>query len=199
MNKILLILTVILCSSLSTQAIDVTFDFGPRPTASVIISDDPPAPRPEVVYEAPSRDHVWIPGHWMRQGRTWEWYPGYWEYPPQRGASWIPGKWERSGHGWYWVEGHWKHEQFGMIRDRPTGAVIIEEAPPAPRTEVVYEAPSRDHVWIQGHWIRQGHSWEWYPGYWEHAPKRDAIWIPGKWEKSGRGWFWIEGSWKIHT
>jgi hypothetical protein len=78
----------------------------------------------------------------------------------------------------------------------PTAAVIIKEAPPAPRVEKIYAAPSQESVWISGHWKRKGNTWDWYPGYWEAPPRRGLAWVPGHWAEHRGGWYWVEGHWK---
>src|SRR5688572_27896130 len=71
--------------------------------------------------------------------------------------------------------------------------VVVRDAPPAPRYEVVpmhraghLWAPGhwawRDdrHVWVDGHWVRERHGMHWHPSRWEH---RDGHWhlVAGGW------------------
>jgi hypothetical protein len=73
-------------------------------------------------------------------------------------------------------------------------AVVVREAPPPVRHEVIGIAPSPQHVWVQGHW--EWHNrWVWVDGYWAVPPRRQGVWIPGHWEQRRRGWVWIEGHW----
>ena len=74
--------------------------------------------------------------------------------------------------------------------------VIIEERPPEVRYEVRGDAPSREHVWIEGHHVRVGNHWDWDHGHWERRPRHEAIWIPGRYEQRGHGYVWIEGRWR---
>ena len=76
----------------------------------VIVVDEPPPPRREVIIERerPSRDHLWIEGHWVRERDRWEWFGGHWEARPRREAEWVPGHHERREHGYVWIEGHWR-------------------------------------------------------------------------------------------
>ena len=74
----------------------------------VIVEEEPPAPRVEVRGHAPSHEHAWIDGHWVRTNGHWDWRPGHWERPPHRGAVWVPGHWNRKDHHYVWIDGHWK-------------------------------------------------------------------------------------------
>jgi YXWGXW repeat-containing protein len=45
--------------------------------------------------------------------------------------------------------------------------VVVDEAPPPPRVEVVTVVPYRGAVWMPGHWSSHGrHRWVWVPGHW---------------------------------
>src|SRR5438105_3702509 len=44
--------------------------------------------------------------------------------------------------------------------------IIVEERPPAPKIEVHGERPTREHIWIEGHWTRVHNHWEWSSGHW---------------------------------
>jgi hypothetical protein len=76
--------------------------------------------------------------------------------------------------------------------------IIVREAPPAPRHEVIGRAPDESHVWVEGYWTRSGHRWVWVPGHWELRPRASAVWVPGHWDKKidGRGWVWTPGRWE---
>jgi hypothetical protein len=74
--------------------------------------------------------------------------------------------------------------------------VVVEEAPPPERVEVYGIAPSPNHVWVSGHWVRRGARWEWSPGYWIVRRHAHDEWIPGHWERRGRGWAYIDGHWR---
>jgi hypothetical protein len=77
----------------------------------------------------------------------------------------------------------------------PTGAVVVGQAPPAPREEVVVEAPSPRHVWVPGYWAWHD-GWFWEPGRWVLRPHPAAVWVPGRWDHRGRGWVWSSGHWR---
>jgi WXXGXW repeat (2 copies) len=78
----------------------------------------------------------------------------------------------------------------------PGREVVVAEAPPEPRQEVVGVAPSASHAWIPGHWTyRHGH-YVWVPGHWEVRPRAAAVYVPGHWDHTSRGWVWIPGQWE---
>ncbi|MGI8966392.1 MAG: hypothetical protein ACR2H1_09955, partial [Limisphaerales bacterium] len=74
----------------------------------VVVTEEPPAPQVEVVGVAPSPNHVWIGGYWVRSGNRWTWRKGHWELRPHRFATYVPGGWHRSHGGWVWRTGHWQ-------------------------------------------------------------------------------------------
>lgn len=84
-------------------------DFVPvrRVVEEVIVTEPPPPPREEVIIERPSPRHVWVQGHWQRNGNEWLWVAGHWQQPPRHGAGWVPGHWDQRPRGWVWVPGHW--------------------------------------------------------------------------------------------
>jgi len=67
----------------------------------------PPVERVEIVSEAPSKEHVWIKGHYARSGTEYVWSEGRWERPAAGRHSWVPGHWDHERRGWFFVEGHW--------------------------------------------------------------------------------------------
>ena len=81
----------------------------------------------------------------------------------------------------------------------PAGAsreVVVVDTPPAPEVETMGVAPSANHVWIPGHWTRQGDRWMWSSGHWDLRPTSSSVYVPGHWEKRGDGYLWREGYWK---
>ncbi|HYG22277.1 MAG TPA: YXWGXW repeat-containing protein [Verrucomicrobiae bacterium] len=79
------------------------------PGQRIVVTEEPPPTRMEVMSTAPGSEHVWIAGHWMRANQRWVWVPGHWEMRPKVGATWTPGRWDKDpdGKGWVWVPGHW--------------------------------------------------------------------------------------------
>src|SRR5262245_14589686 len=78
----------------------------------------------------------------------------------------------------------------------PSGSVVVESEPPAPRAEPV---PSRrGYVFIAGRWVWQHGQWTWIAGTWERE-RAGYAWNPGRWQRRGHGWLWMEGSWVDST
>lgn len=83
-----------------------------------------------------------------------------------------------------------------VVATAPTGeVVVVSEAPPALRREVIGVAPSAQHVWVQGYWTYRSHRWVWMAGHYELRPRAGAAWIPGQWDRTSRGWVWLPGHW----
>jgi hypothetical protein len=81
-----------------------------RTTRTVVVTQEPPAPRTEVEGPAPSAAHVWIQGFWTYVDGHWVWAPGHWEVRPSVRAVWVAGHWDKdpTGKGWLWTPGHWE-------------------------------------------------------------------------------------------
>src|SRR5258705_212503 len=77
-------------------------------TGEVVVSEAPPATRPEPVGVAPDTSHVWIQGYWMYHNNRWVWIAGHWEVRPRVNALWMPGHWDHTARGWVWTAGHWE-------------------------------------------------------------------------------------------
>lgn len=80
----------------------------PEPSV-MLIQEEPPANRVEVIPTAPNSSMCWMPGCWRWENR-WVWSEGYWTPRPYASAAWVPGMWVKHHHrhGWYWTEGHWR-------------------------------------------------------------------------------------------
>ncbi|WP_158596048.1 YXWGXW repeat-containing protein [Oleomonas cavernae] len=72
--------------------------------------------------------------------------------------------------------------------------IVIYEAPPPPRVEVVPQVHERE-IWEPGHWARRHHDWAWIPGRILVVDQPGRHWEPGHWDPRPRGWIWIEGHW----
>src|SRR5262245_10650910 len=68
---------------------------------------DPPPLRTEILTQAPSPLHVWIPGYWWWDSR-WIWVDGCWKVPPNPKHIWLTGRWERRDGRWIWTRGRWE-------------------------------------------------------------------------------------------
>ncbi len=88
---------------------------------------------------------------------------------------------------------------FAQIRvgvDLPSVHIrIAPEAPPRPRWERRTPQPSRNHVWIQGYWDRQGSEWAWAPGRWEEPSQRGSRWIRPQYRREGGAYRYEPGRW----
>jgi hypothetical protein len=80
---------------------------------------------------------------------------------------------------------------FAQHRDR---AIIIREAPPPPREEVI-PGPRRGHVWAPGHWAWRDGRHVWVRGHWVRE-RRGHHWVADSWaERNGR-WAYQAGHWE---
>jgi len=73
------------------------------------------------------------------------------------------------------------------------GTLVVEDAPPAPREEVVVTRPG--FVFVHGHWNREGGRWVWVGGRYERE-RVGKTFIQGHWERRGHQHVWIEGGWR---
>ena len=71
------------------------------------VEREPPPVRYERLPEPPSREHIWVAGHWQWTGNAYAWVPGFYQVRSRPGHGWVDGHWARHERGWYWVEGHW--------------------------------------------------------------------------------------------
>lgn len=80
----------------------------------------------------------------------------------------------------------------------PADRIVVTEAPPDPKTEVVGVAPDESHVWVAGYWMRVDDRWVWVPGHWEARPRAGVAWVPGHWDRAANnhGWVWTPGHWE---
>lgn len=99
--------------------------------------------------------------------------------------------------GALFITGCYSHRAYEpVVATSPTGEVVVSEAPPAPRTEVMGVAPSAAHVWVAGYWLYRDRRWVWIPGHYELRPRAGATWVPGHWDHMTRGWVWTPGHWE---
>jgi hypothetical protein len=174
------------------------------PVEEVVVSEPPPPPpvTQEIVVAQPSSQHVWVAGHWhLRDGRYW-WIAGHWDLPPRSNLVWVASRYERRGNRYVFVEGGW-HERavavapsVGVVVREGPAELVIREAPPAPRQEVIVARPSERHVWIAGYWAWRHGRHEWVGGHWELPPHGRSHWEPAHYEHRGNGYIFIEGFWR---
>jgi hypothetical protein len=75
-----------------------------------------------------------------------------------------------------------------------TTASAVEDAPPAPREELVVARPG--FLWIHGRWARSPtHHWVWRGGYYERE-RPGYAYREGRWERRGQTHVWVDGGWR---
>ena len=94
-------------ATLSACAMGVRGTAGREVVGVSFMVTEPPAARVEVLSEAPSKEHVWIKGHYVRSGNEYSWQDGRWERPAAGFHTWVAGHWDHETRGWFFVEGHW--------------------------------------------------------------------------------------------
>ncbi len=81
--------------------------------------------------------------------------------------------------------------------------------PPAKKREYRSEAPSNNHVWVDGYWNWEKKQWVWHKGRYQQAvqdrppinnhefipppPSHRHVWVPGKWSFEAGDWLWLKG------
>jgi WXXGXW repeat (2 copies) len=78
----------------------------------------------------------------------------------------------------------------------PAEVVIVRDAPPVPREEIVTVRPGPRFVWCAGYWRHDGREYVWVPGHWVRPPRVHAIWVAPHWEVRGGGYFFVDGVWR---
>ncbi len=73
-------------------------------------------------------------------------------------------------------------------------AVYVKKTPSARRIAVKPIKPSKNVVWISGHWSVKRGNYVWINGHWQKE-RLGYRWIDGHWRKTQRGWIWINGRW----
>lgn len=75
--------------------------------------------------------------------------------------------------------------------------VIVVQAPPALRIEVISTRPSATHVWVTGYWVWESSAYMWAPGVWVLPPEPAAVWVAPRYEERSGVHVSISGFWKI--
>jgi hypothetical protein len=103
------LLVALLCGAPAVAQVRVGVDAGVFHVR--IAPDAPPPPRDERRMPRPSREHVWVGGYWDRRDNQWDWAPGRWEKPQQRGARWVKPQYHKDHGATRYHPGHWSHEK----------------------------------------------------------------------------------------
>ena len=78
-----------------------------------------------------------------------------------------------------------------IARDR---VVVVREAPPAPRNEMVPHA-RRGYEWVPGYWNWTGHRYAWTRGHWERV-RHGYVYHRPEWQQRDNGWYMDRGGWR---
>lgn len=73
--------------------------------------------------------------------------------------------------------------------------VIVTQAPPPPRNEVVVVSPGPAYVWIPGAWVWQG-RWVWEGGRWSVPPRPGGVWVSHRYVYRGGTHVYVHGGWR---
>lgn len=73
----------------------------------IVVKEQPPVPKVEVIESSPEPGLHWIPGYWTWQNNTWVWQVGRWSRPPHPQALWEPAAWAWRPFGWAYRPGRW--------------------------------------------------------------------------------------------
>lgn len=80
--------------------------------AGYTVQTIPPSPvsePQETMPPQPSRNAVWIRGHYDYVGSGYQWQSGHWEVPPGGARTWVGPAWQPAANGGYvYVRGHWQ-------------------------------------------------------------------------------------------
>jgi hypothetical protein len=80
-----------------------------QPGDEYVVAAPPPPPMEEVVPPPPGTGHVWLPGYhrWDPLARRHVWMPGRYRMG-EPGRNWVPAHWQRTWRGWEFRQGHWR-------------------------------------------------------------------------------------------
>ncbi len=167
------------CSAASAQ---LAVDLRVRVAPPVVRVETPPPP--------PAPDAYWISGHWRWEAGQYVWVAGHWE-ASRLGEVYVRAHWVRDGGEWVFRPGHWAK----IVPPREFVSVVVRQAPPALRVEVMPPPPSAEHFWIAGHWRWENNRFAWVAGRWElHRP--GFVWVPEHWLHAGAEWHFAGGHWQ---
>ena len=77
-------------------------------TASMTVSQPPPAPQVETWADSPGPDYVWVKGEWVWNGERWFWVSGRWSLGPRPNVAWVEPRWVRAPYGWRREPVYWR-------------------------------------------------------------------------------------------
>lgn len=159
----------------------------------IIVSQPPPAPRPESVGARPFPHAEWISGYWGWGNGAYIWNPGRWVEPPAPHSDFIEPHWEARDNGYAFCPGFWQEKS---PQPSAPAQIYVTEPPPPPMREVMGKRPSHNHIWIEGNWHWHDGRYVWTSGHWDVRPHRHAVYVAPRWENHGHGFVLIEGRWR---
>jgi hypothetical protein len=161
-----------------------------QPTFDVRVRIAPPAVRVEAPPPSPVPDSYWIAGHWGWEAGQHAWFAGHW-VAPRPGEVYVRAHWVREGGEWVFHPGHWAP----IVAPRRYVPVVVTQAPPPLRVEVMSAPPGAGYFWIAGHWRWEHNGFVWTGGRWERH--RDGrVWVPEHWLHVGAEWHFAGGHWQ---
>ncbi|MDO8544551.1 MAG: hypothetical protein Q7S40_29265 [Opitutaceae bacterium] len=75
--------------------------------------------------------------------------------------------------------------------------VVVTQAPPPLRVEVMSARPSATHVWIAGFWTWEASRYLWTPSVWTLPPEPAAVWVQPRYEPRTGINVYISGYWRL--
>jgi hypothetical protein len=75
--------------------------------------------------------------------------------------------------------------------------IVVKQAPPTVRVEVVPARPSPKHIWVPGFWTWETTAYAWTPGIWMLPPEPAAVWVAPRFESRSGVSVFISGYWKL--
>ena len=82
-----------------------------------------------------------------------------------------------------------------VIASAQQRAIVITEAPPAPREERMPREMRRGMEWAPGHWAWRNGQYTWVEGHWIRE-RRGMHWVPERWAQRNGRWEMIAGHWE---
>ncbi len=163
------------------------------PRADVAITQPPPADLNEAPPSAPAAEMYWVPGHWVWQGNGYVWRAGHW-VSPRPDQVFVRAYWTNENGYWVYHPGRWERVGAAPVDPRD---IVVAEAPPPPRVEVIGVAPGPGFFWVPGYWRWGPGRHVWVGGHW--APHRPGhYWVAPHWARVGVSFHFRGGYWRRH-
>lgn len=80
--------------------------------------------------------------------------------------------------------------------DRCASATCVDEAPPAPKVEVMGTPPEPGDIWMPGYYVHYAKTgYQWNDGHWE-LPRAGYHWNAPYWDQFRSKWVFVVGIWE---